>query len=108
MDKTTILVRHYMKTDKMEGFEFETIHSIRIDEELESDYFRLEIHDTGDKYIMVASPDDYFVSEDVTTFFNLPMIEQECREQLKSGRVIDNSKEFIEFLRLVEEEENHF
>ncbi|WP_121616876.1 hypothetical protein [Virgibacillus halodenitrificans] len=100
MENPNIKVCHYMKTNNMEGFEFETNRTLGLGEEqLEADYFRLELHDTGNKYVMVAYPEEFFVSEDVTPLFdNLSMIEQECREQLKSNNVYDNSQDFVEFL----------
>lgn len=106
MESSNIKVCHYMKTDDMEGFEFETKRPLSLeDEQLEVDYFRLELHKSGDKYIMVAHPEEFFVSEDVTPLFdNLTMIENECRKQLNAGKVYDSSETFIEFLQNLEEE----
>lgn len=54
---------------------------------------------------MVAYPEEFFVSEDVTGLFdNLTFIEQECRNQLKTGKAYDSSQDYIDFLHLVEEE----
>lgn len=109
MENNNIRVFHYMKTDHMEGFEFETSRSLHLEHEgLDVDYFRLELHETGEKFVMVASPEEFFVHEDVTPLFDLSMIEQECRKQLNTEEVHDSSLDFINFLRSVKEEEYSF
>ncbi|MEX3623538.1 hypothetical protein [Viridibacillus arvi] len=96
-----IVLKHRMKTERMEGFEFEIQGSIMVCDknEVDASYFRFEIHQTDERYVVVASPDEYFIFEEASWCFDLDYIEAECRKQWEEGNVDDSSEQYIAFLQ---------
>jgi hypothetical protein len=91
-----IHVKTVIAGDSFTGYEF-TINEPLIIEEHEHDIFRLEEWKDSTR-ILVASHDSYYISDDVTKFFNIEAIQEQIKVQMDADDVVDATEDYYDFM----------
>jgi hypothetical protein len=78
------------------GYEFLTNTPLTIGDH-DHDVFRLEERKDQTR-ILVASHDSYYISDDVTKFFNVPAIQEQVKAQMDTGEPVDATEDYYGFM----------